>query len=58
MLPVNASSQCFQLMLPVNAFRKSYQVMLHSYGPVRPPLSKKATAFQYLRAIKGEKIKI
>jgi len=58
MLPVNASSQYFQLMLPVNAFRKSYQVMLHSYGPVRPPLSKKAAAFQYLRAIKGEKIKI
>ena len=67
MLPVNASSQCFQLMLPVNASSsffqsmlsgKSYQVMLHSYGPVRPPLSKKAAAFQYLRAIKGEKIKI
>ena len=55
MLPVNASSQCFQFILPVNAFRKSYQVMLHSYGPVRPPLSKKAAAF---RAIKGEKIKI
>lgn len=58
MLPVKDVGQCFRLMLPVNAFRKSYQVMLHSYGPVRPPLSKKAAAFQYLRAIKGEKIKI
>ena len=58
MLPVNASSQCFQLILPVNAFGKSYQIMLHSHGPVRPPLTKKAAAFQYLRAIKGEKIKI
>lgn len=58
MLPVKDVGQCFQFILPVNAFRKSYQVMLHSYGPVRPPLSKKAAAFQYLRAIKGEKIKI
>jgi len=32
--------------------------MLHSHVPVRPPLTKKAAAFQYLRAIKGEKIKI
>ncbi|GAA6508725.1 MAG: hypothetical protein ACLR7L_08920 [Enterocloster sp.] len=58
MLPVNAAGQCLQLILPVNAFGKSYQIMLHSHGPVRPPLTKKAAAFQYLRAIKGEKIKI